>query len=824
MLDTLLLDVRYAVRTLQRSPGFTAAVVLTLGLGIGANTAIFSVVDGVLLRPAPVEDIGRLVTVWQTDRKSSTTREPSSIPDYFDFRQRATHFEQLAAFTPAEVNLTPPEGEPSRLAAIALTHEMLPMLGIRPLRGRVFNAEEDQPGGPRAVLISEDLWARLFGRSDNAIGQALLINDNSWTIVGVMPASGDFGMLQILGAAAYSRGFADRGGRPRVDVWAPLRAGPDASRDNHPIIVLGRLRAGTSVAAAQQEMATIGADLEREYPQSNDARGVNVEPLKEVVFGPVRPALLVLLGAVALVLLVACANVANLLLARGEARGREVTVRLALGAPTRRLVRQFLVESAVLVVAGAVLGVFVASSGLDLLLALAPASLPRVDDVGIDVRVLAATLVMSVVATVVFGLLPARQALRRGGQSPLHADARVGSGREQARFRSGLVVAELTLAVMLMAGAGLLIRSLWQLQQVNPGFQAAGVLKAEFALPASRYPRDFSVYPRWVETVRFTDELRRRVAAVPGVEAVAIAGAHPLDAGFTSSITVVGREAESHDWPEPAIRNVDAGYFEAVQLAKLDGRLFTFADDAGAPPVILINESARRRFFAGHEPIGQQIRLWGANRTVIGVVANERIRGLTEAAPPGVYLPLAQAPTSGGSVLVRTAGDPVAVAPSLRRIVRDLDAALPLFAVEPLERTLADSIGQRRFTMLVLGVFAAVALLLAVIGVHGVLSYTVSQRTREIGIRMALGADLGTVRSLVLSQGARMVVAGLGLGLVGALIVTRALTSLLYGVSPADPLTFGAIALLLAGVAMLACWLPAQRAARTDPLIAIRSE
>ncbi len=823
VVDTLTQDLRHALRMVWRNPGFALAVVLTLGLGIGANTAIFSVVDGVLLRPAPVRDLDRLVMVWETDRNSSTTREPASIPDFRDFERRSDRLARLAALMPAEVSLTAEGADPARLAAVAATHHLLPLLGIRPLLGRSFTEDEDQPGAPRVAMISEALWARHFDRDSTVVGRAIRINDVSHTIVGIQPSSGDFGVLQILGAAAYGRGFADRGGRPRVDAWLPLRASPAASRDNHPIFVVGRLRADASVPLAQEELGAIAADLERDHPE-NDGRGVHVEALARVVFGPVRPALLVLLGAVALVLLVACANVANLLLVRGEARTREVQVRVALGATASRLARQFIVESATLTVAGALLGLFTASLGLDLLLALAPASLPRVDAVGIDARVLVATLGLSAMVALAFGILPTRQAWRRTRPAAVQADSRGTAGRERHRVRSALVVTELTLSVMLMVGAGLLIRSLWRLQAVDPGFVAAEVLKAEYELPASRYPRDFSVYPRWTEVVRFTDELPRRAAALPGVAAVTIAGAHPLDAGFTSSIRVVGRESEARGWPEPAIRQVDASYFETVRLPLVTGRRFTASDDAAAAPVVLVNQAARRRFFAGGDPVGQQIFLWGASRTVVGVVGDERFRGLDEETPPGLYLPRAQAPTSGGSVLLRVRGDPATVGSALRRVVRELDPALPLFGVEPLARTLADSMGQRRFTMLVLGAFAAMALVLAAVGVHGVLSYTVAQRTREIGIRLALGANLPMIRALVVRQGAYLTGVGLTLGLLGALAASRALRRLLYGVGPFDPATFAGVALILGAVAMLACWLPARRATRVDPMDALRAE
>ena len=807
-------EFRYALRTLAKSPGFTAAAVLTLALGIGANTAIFSVVDGVLLRPAPFADVDSLVMVWETDRKSGTRREPASVPDYLDFRARTTRLEAVAAFAPAEVNLTPERGDPLRLAALTTSHEFLPMVGIRPLLGRTFTADEDRPGAPRVALIGEDLWAQLFSRDPAVVGRSLRVNDLPYEIVGVLPAAADFGTLQVLKAADYSRGFADRGGSVRVDIWAPLRADPRASpRETHPIFVLGRLGKTATVPLAQQELAAVAADLERTYPE-NDARGVSLEPLAGVVFGPVRPALFILLGAVALVLLVACANVANLLLARGASRKYDVMVRTALGAGTGQLARLFLAESAALTVGGALVGVLFALWGLDVLVTLAPADIPRMTAVGLDMRVLGATLGVAMLVALAFGMLPLLQTRGRDLHASL-AGARprgASSGPERSRFRAGLVVAEVALAVMVMVGAGLLIKSLWRLQQVDPGFRAAGVLKAEYQLPESRYPRNFGDWPNWPEMQRFNDELQRRVAALPGALAATIAASHPLDAGFTSSIRVVGREAEAADWPEPAIRIVAAGYFETLDVPLQAGRTFTTTDDVRGGPVALINDAARRRFFTQQDPIGQRIRLWGADRTLVGVVGNERFHGLAAAVPPAVYLPLAQVPSASGgySLLVRAGGAPVALAPGLRAIVRELDPALPLFGVEPLATTLSTSVGQRRFTMIVLGAFAALALLLAAVGVHGVMSYTVAQRTREIGIRMALGADPRGVRTLIVSQAAVLAAGGLALGLVGALAVTRLLATLLYGVGPRDPTTFAGVALALGAVAVLASFLPAR--------------
>jgi putative ABC transport system permease protein len=825
LLEDLGRDLAFAWRQLRRTPAFTVVAVLTLALGIGANTAIFSIVDGVMLRPAPFDDINRLMVVWETDRASGTTREPASIPDFADFQRQSRRFQHLAAFTAAEVTITPETGDPGRVPALAITHGFLPMLGLRPLTGRAFLPEEDAPGAPRVVMISEALWNEQFRRANAAVGASLRVNDVPHTIVGVLPRSADFGVLQMLHASAYARGFADRGGRTRVDLWLPLRADPArADRGNHPILVLGRLAADATPALAEEEIVRISAELERVYPQANDQRGAHVEPVADVIFGAVRPALLVLLGAVALVLLVACSNVANLLLARGAGRLREVTVRAALGASAARLTRQFLVESTVLTLAGAALGVVLAWGGLHLLLALAPSSIPRIETVTLDGRVLGVSLGLSVIVALVAGMVPTLQARRLVLVGAMQGDpGRAGTAsREHRRVRSGLVVLELALAVMLMVGAGLLIRSLWRLQAVDPGFASSGVLKAEFQLPATRYPQGGSEFPAWPEVRRFHAEVLQRLGEIPGVVAVTIAGNHPLDGGFTSSISVVGREAEASQWPEPAIRRVDEGYVATLGVPIVSGRSFTRSDDASAPPVLLINEEARRRFFDGGDPLGQQISLWGASRTVIGVVGDERFHGQAEAAPPAVYLPTAQTPVTSGSILVRTTGDARDLAPTVRRVVQEIDAGLPLFGIEPLERTLVNSNAQRRFTMLVLGAFAGLALLLAIVGVHGVLSYTVAQRSREIGIRMALGADRRQVRSLVLGEGALLAGLGLLLGTLGALALSRILRTMLYGVGRADPITLGAVAAILGGVALLASWAPARRAAGTDPAVVLK--
>ncbi|MEQ1690215.1 MAG: ABC transporter permease [Gemmatimonas sp.] len=821
----VLQELRLAARSLRRNPVFTSAALLSLALGIGANTAIFSIVNGVLLRPAPFADLDRIAMVWETDRTSGTTREPASIPDFTDFQSRSRQFERLAAFSPIEVNASQGDSDPERLAGISVSHGYFETLGLKAFAGRTFTASEDRVGGPITAVISEELWARLYQRDRSVLGRSLRLNGVDTEIIGVMPSGSDFGVLQVLGAAAYNRGFAERGGRPRVDVWIPLRASPEAPRDNHPIFVLGRLAGASSIATAQFELTAITADLERSYPDANRARGAFIEPLDAAVFGSVRPALLVLVAAVAMVLLVACANVANLMLARAASRAHEVTVRSALGASTARLMRQFMVEGFVLVGTGAILGTLLALAGVTVLRALAPATIPRIGEVGLDLTVLAVTAGIAVLIALGLGILPALHARRANLQSAMvSAGGRGSAGARWAKaFRSSLVVAELAIATTLMVGAGLLIRSLWTLQSVDPGFTATSVLKAEFELPDSRYPRNFAVFPNWPERQRFQMEVAARLGALPGVESVALATANPMDAGFTSSIRVVGREAEAVGWPEPSIRTVSANYFSTLRVPMRAGRVFEATDQATSGPVVILNESARARFFAERDPLGAQINLWGAARTVVGVVGNERFKGLANAAPPAVYLPLTQAPMPS-AVLVRMSGDAALAVPLVRRVIREIDPQLALFGVEPLSETISGTMSQRRFTMLVLAVFAFAALVLAVIGVHGVLSYAVAQRTREIGIRVALGADLARVRRLILSEGVRLAATGVGLGLVGAFALARVMRALVFGVGAYDPVTFVGVATLLGGIALIACWLPARQAARVDPIVALRSE
>jgi putative ABC transport system permease protein len=817
-------DVRYGIRVLLRSRGFAAAAILTLAIGIGATTAIFSVVNTVLLAPVPFSALDRLTMVWQTDRNTGTFREPSSLPDFLDLKERSRQFTGFAAFAGAERTITPVEGDPSRVPVVFVTHDFIPLLGIQPALGRPFSAAEDIPGAPDVALISERLWEREYQRATDIVGRTIRLNDVETTIIGVVSSSADFGTMQILRSADYGRGFADRDVRSRVDVWLPLRGDPSVLvRDTHPLLVLGRLSPGATTTTAQDELTRIMADLEAQYPSSNVARGGYVEPLKDVIFSRVRGTLWVLLAAVGFVLLIACVNVANLLLARGSARSREVAVRTAMGAPLPRLVRQFAAENLVLTAVATVLGVAIAVMGLRSLIVLAPADIPRITEVRVDGVVLGAATILAILTGLVFGIVPALQARRVDLQGALKADDARGAtaGRERRLFRSTLVVSEIALAVVLVIGAGLLIKSAWRLSQVDTGFHANDVIKAEFQLPASRYPT--AQWPNVVEVHRFNDEVLRRAASLPGVQAAAIVGNHPVDPGSQNSWVVVGREAEGQDWPEVSIRRVSPGYFETVQLPVQAGRPFEDRDGPLDPTVSIINEALARRFFEGRDPIGQQIRLWGANRTIVGVVRSERINGLAREAPPAIYLPYRQAPSfNGAEALLVRAQAARTLGPSIRGAVRQVDPQLAVFGVQLLAEAVANSVAQQRFAMLLLIGFAGVAIVLAAIGIHGILSYTIAQRRHELGIRVALGATPQRVTSLVLGQGARLTVAGLTLGVLAALALTRVLSTQLYGVSATDLTAFAAVLPVLGLVGILATWLPARKAVRLDPLDAMR--
>jgi putative ABC transport system permease protein len=820
-LDQLQRDLRWSLRLLRKSPQFTMVAVLTLALGIGANTAIFSVVNAVLLRASPFADADRLVMVWETDRASSTMHEPASWPDVVDFRARSRTLSAIGSMAALAGTLTG-AGEPERVAILGVTSNLPALLGVQPLHGRLFRAEEVRPNGARYALLAEEYWRRRFNADPGILGRSLAIDDQPTEVIGVLPAEADLGIQQIHAKADYSSPLAGR----EVDLW--LAVEPTAAsfpRQTHPFLTIGRLAPAASLAAAQQELAGIMTDLERTFPE-NAARGVNLEAYDTVTFGPVRPALLVLLSAVALVLLVACVNVANLLLARTAVRAREVGVRRALGASTGRIVRQFLLESLVLTAIGSAAGVALAQVGLRALIALAPPDIPRLAGATIDLRVLGYTALVAGIVALGFSLAPLLMVRGLDLQTVLKSQPGRGSTErgEARRFRSALVVTEVALAVALVIGAGVLLRSFWALAGVDPGFRSASVLKVEFQLPGTRYPLDYSRFPNLSEINGFHAELRRRVAALPGVASVAIAARHPLDPGFTNSFTVIGREAEAADWPEIRCRFITPDYLATMRVPLVAGRDLADGDVAGAQPVAVINRATAERYFAGRDPLGQQIRFWGISWQVVGVIGNERFNGVAEAVEPAVYVPIAQAPPSAAVLLVRGQADPNSLIAGTRGVFRDLDPQLALYGVEPLEQTLAGSIAKPRFLATLLALFGGVAIALALVGVHGVLSYTVAQRASEVGIRMALGATRKSVLTLVVADGIRLAALGTALGLAGALAGSQLLSGLVFGVTPRDTGTFVSVAAAVLVLAALASWLPARRAARTEPMRSLRAD
>jgi putative ABC transport system permease protein len=810
LLDDLVHDIRYGLRTLRRSPGFTAVVLLTLTLGIAANTAIFSVVHGVLLRALPYGDVNKLVMLWETDRDSGTDREAASVPDYFDFVSRARGFASIAGFTePRAMNYLAADGTPERVSGTYVTGNFLPTLGVSAIVGRGFTRAEDTEGGARVAVVSERFWRSRLGGDRTALGRVLRLDDVSYVVVGVLPQRMEFPTSE-------------------VDLWIPFQLTPESGpRSNHYVSVIGRLRAGTTLGASQSEMTSIASQLEREYKASNNARGVRVESLEQTLLGPVRPALRILLGAVALVLLVACVNVANLMLARLTARGREVAVRSALGATRKRLTQQFVVESLLLTLAAAAIALALAPVTLRALVALAPSNLPRLDEVHLDATVLVVTLGVAVGVALAFGLLPALTSRGWGGASlgdHLRGGQRGGAMRYHQRLRGALVTAEVALAVMLLIGAGLLMQSFWHLRRVDLGWTPSHVLRVQFQLPASRYPQKYTDFPKsWARIIDFETELATRAAALPGARSAGIASNDPLDLGFTNSFVIEGREREAeHGQAELSTRAVSAGYFATIGIPVKQGRAFEVTDDASAPAVVIINEAAANKYFPNISPLGHRLRFWGTWRTIVGIVGNERFAGLAADFPAAMYPPITQAPMATGTLLVRADANAGALAAPVREIFRALDRQVAPYGVALMTDVIDDSVAQRRFTMQLLAGFAALALALALVGVYGVVSYDVAQRTQEIGVRMALGATRRDVVRHVLRGGSRLAIAGAAVGMIGALGATRLLSSQLYAVGAVDPLTFVVAALGTVLAALAGSWIPASRAAGVAPVTALR--
>ncbi len=797
-------DVRYALRTLRKNPGFAAVTVGVLALGIGANTAIFSVVNAVLLKPLPYPDAQRLVVVPHVppqDIFPGMKTFAVSPANYFDWKAQNDVFEKMTILTDGSLTLTG-SGQPESVPTGFVSSEFFGVLGVRPLAGRLFASGDDE-AGHRVAVLSEELWKTRFGSNPAAVGSTFVAGGESYTVIGVLPAG---------------RGFPE-GAR----LWVPLTftAEEKAVRGIHDYLVLARLKPGASVAGARAQMDAISARLAAQYPADDKGWGATVIPLHEDLVGDVRPALLVLLGAVGFVLLIACANVANLVLARTLGRRKELAVRSALGASRGRIVRQLFAETTLLAVLGGALGLAIAGFCVKLIVAVLAGEMPRAGEIQLGGVVLAFTFGISLVTGALAGILPAwrlthanpNEALKQGGR----ADADAGS----PALRNSLVVAEVALALVLMFGAGLLVRSLGRLRQVDPGFNPKNVLQAEVSLPDARYASEESrraFYARVLERLR----------ALPGVTSAAAMNTLPLsDGGSTQPVAVEGRSAAvMSEQPEVAVRVFTPGTLRTLGIALKSGRDFTEADTDKSPPAILVSEAMAKKFWPGEDAVGKRLTLTfypGIVREVVGVVADVKLRGLAKTTPiPALYAPFAQMPRFSMALVVRTAQNPGSVGSALEAAVHAVDPDQPVVDMKTTEEHLGASLAHARFSMLLLSVFAALALLLSSIGIYSVLAYAVKRRTREIGIRMALGADGGDLVRMVVLQGMRPALIGVAIGIASSLVLGRLLAGLVFGIAPTDPVTFAGASALLAVVALAACALPAWRATRVQPTEALQ--
>jgi putative ABC transport system permease protein len=801
-------DVSHALRSFAKTPGFTLVVLLTLALGVGANTAIFSVVEGVLLRPFPFRDPDRLVRVWENDRIRGTTREGFSLPDFVDLAERSDVFAGLAVFQNASYTLTDESNEPMRVSVTRSSSGLFALLGVSPAIGRDFGEGDGRRGADPVALLSHRLWTGRFGGDAGVLGRTISLEGVTTTIVGVLPPGIAFPSAE-------------------TDIFLPLPIdSPDNPRGMHGFGVVARLGDGVGLDRANASVQAIATALESEFGDDNQGRGMWAQSLYEASVGSFEARLVLLLGAVALVLLVACVNVASLLFARALARERETAVRVAMGAGRATLVRQYLTESLLLSTAGGIVGLLAARVGLGALLAMVPEDLPRRANIGINGVVLAFTLGISMATGVLFGLLPAVRGSRDRLMTSLREGGRSGGDRVKQGIRRMLVAAEVGLAVALVMGAGLLVHSFWRLLQVDPGFSAERVVSVDIQLPSSRYPQERGSWPAWTQVRTFQRELVRRVRALPGVESAAIAINTPLDEGWTSRFTIEGRErAAPGEQDEVSVRVVSPEYFRTAGIAVLRGRGLEEADDrSDSAPVVVVNEAFAKRYFVDGDPVGERLEQWGVTREIVGVVRDVRFHGLDQPAPPAIYPTFAQAPFSGFSLLVRTREPAEGSYAAVREAVRSIDRDLALSRVTTLDDMLAASIAAPRFTMLLFVLFAAIALGLAAVGIYGVMSYSVSERRHELGVRMSLGARPSDVLRLVLVEGGRLAGIGIGVGIVIAFFMTRSLKAILFGVDRLDPATLVAVTALAAMVALAASCIPAIRAARLDPITTLRHE
>jgi putative ABC transport system permease protein len=815
----MLKDIRFALRQLLKQPAFTAIAVVTIALAIGATTAVLSLVNGLLVRPLPYREPQQLVLLLQHFKSQNLERIPVSPPEFKDYETRARSFEKLGAFGYTSFNLAA-EDRPERIAGAAVTAGVLPLLGVSPIKGRFFEPEECTLGRDDVVIISARLWQRRFNNDPQIIGTKLLLNGKSFTVVGVMPASFDF-PLQL-----FNLGNGGQFGG-RAEIWKPLAFTDDQmkTRSSRSFTIVGRLAPGTSVAQAQAEIETINAQMRREHPDNymqDGGFGGDVLSLHDLAVAGMRPALLILLGAVFLVLLIACANLTTMLLARAAAREHEIAIRVALGASRLRLLKQVFSESVLLALIGGVAGVVLALWGVKLLKTIGAQTVPRLHEVNIDLVVLAVTLAICVGTGIIFGLAPGlasgrpelTEALKEGGRGATQ-------GTRRNRLRNGLVIAEVALALVLLSGAGLLIKSFARLQNVNPGFNPRNALTFEISLPKIQYPDDAAI-------VRFNNEAQRRIAALPGVQAAGFSTILPL-AGTNSdwSFTIEGQPSNDNSpSPDEEKRQVASDYFRALETPLIKGRFFTDADKADAPLVMIVNQAFAKKFWPKGDALGQRVTFGDPKKdpkwiTIVGVVGDIRHFGLDTDPKPEMYVPFAQDAYFTTIYVVRSNQDARSLLQAIRHEIQAIDSAVPVANVRTFENVVGDSVAPRRLSVVLLAVFAGVAVLLASVGIYGVMSFLVVQRTYEIGVRMALGAQRSDVLKLVLVRSLKLISAGTIIGLVVALMSTHTLRALLYSVSAFDTATFALVTVLLGAIALAASYLPAIRATRADPMIVL---
>jgi putative ABC transport system permease protein len=797
-------DLRYALRQLIQAPSFTIVAILTLALGIGACTAIFSVVNTVLLRPLDYSDPDRIVVIRETQLPQFPEFSVSP-PNYLDWEKQTKSYECLAAYSGSRMNLTG-DGEPQQLVGVKTTAHYFDVYGVKPILGRMLLPEEDAVGKNHVVVLSYGFWQRVFGGVRDIVGRSIQLNGEPYQVVGVAP---------------FGFGVASK-----VDVWTPMAFTPkETANDNrgaHYISVAGRLRPGVTFAQAKAELDVIAAQLAVQYPDAQKGWGIFMMPIQDYTVRDVKPVLYTLLGAVGCVLLIACANLANLLLARATARSREISIRAALGAGRGRLIRQLLTESVVLAVCGGVAGMLLARWGLDGLLSLAPTSLPRITEIHLDSGVLLFSLALSVVTGLVFGLAPAWLAARTDVNEALKQGTRGSTeGGARGRLRSALVVIEVTFALVLLGGAGLLARSFMQLAHVDPGFIPENATLLRLSLPQKKYAQD-------EQQTAFANSLLERVKNLPGVQAVGITHSMPLAGDYVLGFNIEGRPPIApSDLPSTNYYSVTPDYFRAMGIRLVRGRVFTPQDDAKAPRVAIINETMARQFFPNENPIGKRINITNGPdtwREIVGIVGDIKQYGVDKATSAQSYEPFAQVPFTSLNVVIRTTGSPAALLGALRPAVYAVDKDQPVGIIRPLEEIMADSIARQRFAMTLLTVFSSVALVIAAVGIYGVMAYNVVQRTGEFGLRMALGAQQRDVLKLVLTQGGKLIGLGLVIGLLATLGASRAMGSMLFNTSAYDPLTLASITLLLGVVALVACFFPANRATKVNPIEALRTE